>query len=263
VARTRFDPQIHGFAFPNRWRLDEKELQVVGQKLSPGLQQAVIVGSAAFGCLGRLPFGRAFLRLRQKVESDLAEGFGLCGGMCFAALDLYRAGVQVEEQGLEEPPPAESPLHTYILKRQIHSLVHARRMASDALRYVVWHLIFNHVPTRLLRGGAGWLLRRSQREWAKLKASIDSEEPAPILLVRHTADLFGNHQVLAIGYEEARPDRGTIHVYDPNCPAAVNTIEIDFEERRLDGRETCGDSPPLRGFFCQAYHAVDPAEILA
>ncbi len=258
VPKTGFDPQVHGFAFPNRWRLGEGELKVVGQRLNPLLRRAVILAWAALGCLGRLPFCRGVLRLREKVKKDMAQGFGLCGGMCFAALDLYKVALQLSEQSLDTPPPPESPLHAYILRRQLHSLVHLR-LRSDAARYMAWLLILNHAPARLFRGGPGWLLARSRREWSKLKASIDAGEPVPILLVRDTQDVFGNHQVLAIGCDHAQADRGAIYVYDPNCPGQVSTIEIDFGEKQLNGRESCCESPPLRGFFCQAYKPLDPA----
>jgi hypothetical protein len=81
----------------------------------------------------------------------------------------------------------------------------------------------------------------------------------PIGLVRDVRELFQNHQVLALGYEEADPAHGTIFVYDPNCPGKEAQIQLTFGERALEGLESCWPGgPPVRGFFCEAYRPVDP-----
>ena len=263
MPRTGFDPERHGFAFDNRWRLSESELEELHERSNPLFQQAAILGLAAFGCLGGLLFRLGLLRVREKVEQDLAHGFGLCGGMCFTALDFHKASLRLREQDLDDPPSAESPLYAYIWKRQIQSLVSLPRVGSDGARYMAWMIIMNRVPAKPLGGGPAWLLSQSREEWSKLKASIDDGEPVPILLVRHTDNVYGNHQVLAIGYDGVGIDGGTIEVYDPNCHDEVNTIELEVDDDVLNGEESCGsDHPPLRGFFCQAYEPSDPSDAL-
>ena len=95
MPRTAFDPQVHGFAFVNSWQLDEVERQQLHEAFAGYLTRGSILRAAAFGWVGRFLISRAIETLRDKLESDLAQGYGLCGGMCFAALDFYRAGLPV------------------------------------------------------------------------------------------------------------------------------------------------------------------------
>jgi hypothetical protein len=189
------------------------------------------------------------------LEKSLGQVFGLCGGMAFAALDFHRAGLlAIDGQKAAVPPAPGTPLRRYIWRRQLDSLV------GDALRFVSWAVTLNHVPTMgPIRGGAEALLARTRREWERLKAQLDAGHPMPIGLVRDVKELFQNHQVLALGYEEADVAHGTIYVYDPNCPGREALIQLTFGERALEGRENCSpDGPPVRGFFCEAYRPVDP-----
>ena len=93
MPRTGFDPQMRGFAFVNWWRLDEVEKQRLYNTFAVQLTRATILGAAAFGMAGAVLARRGILALRGKVEKDLAQGYGLCGGMCFTALDFYRANL--------------------------------------------------------------------------------------------------------------------------------------------------------------------------
>ena len=95
MPRTAFDPQVHGFAFVNRWQLDEVERQKLHEAFVGYLTRGRILEAAAFGLIGRLLISRGIVALRDKLESDLAQGYGLCGGMCFTALDFYKADLPV------------------------------------------------------------------------------------------------------------------------------------------------------------------------
>jgi len=145
-------------------------------------------------------------------------------------------------------------LRNYIWARQLDSLV------SDGARFMLWLIRLSYLPQSWpVRGGTAGLLARSKEEWKKLKASVDAGDPVPIGLVRETQNVYDNHQVLAIGYEEVDEAHGTIHLYDPNCPDRKTFIRFEFGNQLLDGREDCGASAPLRGFFCETYTPVDPA----
>jgi hypothetical protein len=125
---------------------------------------------------------------------------------------------------------------------------------------MAWLIALNYIPPAWpFRGGPAWLLARSKQEWRKLKASVDAGDPVPIGLVRDTKNVYDNHQVLAVGYDEADEAHGTIYLYDPNYPGSVSTISIEFGEQLLNGREDRDPAVRLRGFFCEAYTFSDPA----
>lgn len=255
MAQTPFEPQMHGFAFANRWVLDEEERRQLYATFARCLKWGVILGAATFGLPGALLVPRAIRALRRKMEQDMVRGYGLCGGMCFTMLDFYRAGLPMPHSPhAGDPPAGGTPLRNYIWRRQIDSLV------PDAARFLAWLIVLNYIPPAWpFRGGRGWLLARSRREWRRVKAALDAGEPVPIGLVRDTKNVFDNHQVLAVGYEETGENQATLYVCDPNCPRQVSVICLTFGERMLHGQQSCGDVPPLRGFFCQTYTPRDPS----
>ena len=74
-----------------------------------------------------------------------------------------------------------------------------------------------------------------------------------------TNDPFSNHQVLATGYDDDGGGRGTIYLYDMNCPGAEQTIRLDFSGESLLAEESClGARGKLQGFFCEEYLPVRP-----
>ena len=252
MPRTAFDPHVHGFAFVNSWTFDDAERRHLPNHFLAYIRHTILRPVGAL--LVRIP------ALRKQLESHLSPVYGLCGGMCFAALDSYlsRPGLSVPRgQGANDQPAPGTRLHSYIWRRQLDSLV------SDAVRFLTWLIFLNYVPSAWpFRGGTRWLLARSKKEWQKLKASVDRGEPASIGLMRDAKNVYDNHQVLVIGYDEVDETHDTLTLYDPNCPGQESTIRIEFGEQLLDGRESCGAEapPPLRGFFCEAYKYCDPGE---
>ena len=274
MPRTAFAPEVHGFAFENRWHFAAEEREQLRALFARYLPWGGLLGAAAFGLLGALliPFAipgavitaiagaalvpLAILALRNHLERHLDPGYGLCGGMCFAALDFFTAGRPLPRgQGPRDRPSPGTHMRSYIWRRQINSLV------SDGARFVAWLIFLNAIPTTWpFRGGPAWLAARSRKEWERLKANVDTGQPVPIGLVRATKNLYDNHQVIAIGYDEADDTQGTIYLYDPNCPDRESSIRLQFGERGLDGEENCGTDAPMRGFFCEAYSPTDPGE---
>lgn len=249
MPRTSFDPRVHGFAFPNRWTLEDEERQQLDRIFVDYFTRRDFLGP-----VGDLVIPLGVRALRKQLESHLSPGYGLCGGMCFVALDHYMAGLPLPRgQNADDHPAPVSHLRTAIWERQLDSLV------SDASRFLAWLVTLNYIPSAWpLQGGAAWLLAHSMEEWRRLKASVDVGRPVPIGLVRDTKHVYDNHQVLATGYDQADGTHGTIYLYDPNCPDQESTIRVEFGPLLLNGQESCGALAPLRGFFCETYIPRDP-----
>jgi hypothetical protein len=188
------------------------------------------------------------------LEDGLELGYGLCGGMSYAALDFFRTGMDVPwDNDSGARPPAGTRLRGYLWKRQLRSFF------RDLDRFLIWMIWLKFMPWRWpFRGGPAWLVRESRKEWSKLKASIDAGDPIPLGLVRDSTSVFENHQVLAIGFDEPDEDHGIIYVYDPNCPGRQSTIRLGFAGTVLQAEESCPGARELRGFFCEAYEPEHP-----
>ena len=254
LQHTAFDPQRKGFAFPNTFHLDEAERRYLGQDLT-----TYFLRRGALGPLGPLVVPRVVKLVRSRVERHLGSVYGLCGGMVFAALDFHYAGLGLPRgRHAHDQPAPGTPLRRFIWRRQLDTLL------NDALRFVTWTALLTRVGQRCpFGGGPSRLLARSRKEWRRLTTALDAGQPAPIGLVRDARNVFENHQVLAVGYEQLDERHATLFLYDPNCPGQEASIALEFGEHMLDGRESCpAHAPPLRGFFCEAYTPVDPAEAM-
>lgn len=114
MRTTAFDPAVHGFAFDNRF------VNVVAD----------------------LPGGA---RIRTH---------GRCGGMAYAALDIFHAGRTAPPAPLTDPPggvpPDGSPLADYLLERLLDSY-----REPSAVRFLAWTLLPDE-RTPLFKGVAAW-----------------------------------------------------------------------------------------------------------
>lgn len=211
AAPPRFLPSRHGFGFDNSW------------PAAP----AISVRTPA----GRLGIGNAAL--------------GLCGGMVFAALDYWHAGV-LPPAG--RPAPG-APLYRFIVRRLIES----------------WHIPAGVAGyyRGMLSADAVLARRTISRQWPRIRALLDAGQPAPLGLITVTSPnplLLGrNHQVLACGYA-VRGAEVTLAVYDPNS-GPDDRVVIRFS--------TAGTTPatfahtisigwPVRGFFLTRYTSRQP-----
>jgi hypothetical protein len=256
MARVEFDPGVNGFPFGNWWEFDEVEREQFRDVVESHLNRLREKGGAVFGGLARFVVSRAIKPIRIKLEDGLAAGgYGLCGGMAYAALDFYRVGMPIpwmSEQG--ERPQSGSRLRGYLWRRQLQSF------ARDIDRFLIWIVFLNWMP-RAFRGGPSWLARESREEWDKLKAIIDGGSPIPLGLVRNTVSPFDCHQVLALGYDELDDVRRRIYVYDPNCPGSESTVDFFLTGKELGAQESC-NAVELMGFFCEDYRPEDPRRFL-
>jgi hypothetical protein len=222
TVTTGFSPTKHGFPFANCYPC----------------------GTPVF--VVPTPFGR--LRV-----GDAAGG--LCGGMVFAALDLFLFGVPVPS----EPAP---PVFRYLARR----LMGSWNLPFGVLRYYD----FQRRPgaSRFVAGVRvqdGVSRLTIEDEWPRVRASLDAGMPVPLGLVKaHSLSprqLPRNHQTLAYGYELDEPaGELTLRVYDPNYPnddaaaLRVNLLDPDRERPVDHSRE----GPSVRGFFLTEYRR--PAE---
>lgn len=252
MPATTFDPSRDGFAFANSWTLSAAQRDELRQNLAQGIERALTLIAPPF------PGSFLLLRLAPRMASSVArgwpDGYGLCGGMAFAALDHWRQGGTGLAARFTERPPVGSELHRYLWRRLIDSL------ALNVHTFLAWMAVLHLIPAWApFQGGAPWLLARSREEWSRLRERLDAGQPVPLGLVGETKDPFSDHQVLAYGYESTDPEHGRIFVYDMNCPGGRRTIEIDLTGPFLRAQEDCaGGRGALRGFFCETYVPASP-----
>jgi len=191
-------------------------------------------------------------RVGGPVPVELAIGDaanGLCGGMAFAALDLWFGGVPMPPGG--EPPVDGSPAFRYLVRRQLDSF----ELGLGPARFYLLG-----APWRSAGSRSAEVLRR---ELPRIRRDLDAGRPVALGLV-HTvsanpATLIQDHQVVACAIE-AGPDPGSVslRIYDPNLPG-------DDAVRLTVGRSPSGmltvdysGGPPVVAFFRQGYRPRDP-----
>jgi hypothetical protein len=161
---------------------------------------------------------------------------GVCGGMVYAALDLFLAQPRLKVPPDRIPPPADSPITQYVLRRLLDSFTLERVTHSNAMRYLDFMSVVDH-DTWFSRG-VGWIV--VNREWPAIRADIDQGRPVPLGLVAGSwvwatdlgakSKMLGHcHQVLAYGYDLDDAMNLVLHVYDPNDPEDDDsTIETNL-----------------------------------
>jgi hypothetical protein len=205
---------------------------------------------------------------------------GVCGGMVYAAMDLFLADPRLAVPTSTQAPMVGSPLTTYITDRLVDSFALTRGLSSNVARY----LSLMSTPDRdaWFIDGVGSVI--AGREWPKVKADIDAGRPSPLGLVAGSrvwptdvagkAKMLGHcHQVLAYAYDFDTQKKLTLRVYDPNDPGADDsTIEASLAEP-ADG---CAIATPritahisghgtFRAFFRHDHYtrATPPAEVVS
>jgi len=178
-----FVPSRHGLGFDNAW------------PPAPAVEVAT-------------PFG--------EIHLGAADG-GLCGGMVFAALDYYHAGVPAP---VARPAP-RTPLYEFIVRRLLDSW----QAPGGVARYYEWMGLPDGDGTGVTLFGRPLLTRRGLAwrtiagEWPRIRLDLDRGVPVPLGVItvasRQPRDLASNHQVLAYGYRVSGP-RVSLRVYDPN-----------------------------------------------
>jgi hypothetical protein len=181
---------------------------------------------------------------------------GLCGGMTFAALDLYRAKVAPP---LDSSPPREgSSLFAYLVGRSFDSF----DLPVGAAKFYLWMALPDADGPFGLRGVR---TRTFAQEWAKVRRDLEAGQPSPLGLIRTRSldpiALGANHQVLAYGYDLDEDGRLAIQVYDPNH-SGDDDLALEGNVDRRTGFAYVAGEAPVRGFFRSNYRPRDPRRAL-
>ena len=172
------------------------------------------------------------------------QGWGLCGGMTWHALDHFYARNPIT--AATEVPDRDSPLFRVLVGRQFDSF-HGASLLTRCIRWqsrTDTHTWWDPRPT---------IRALTMREWARVKQSVDQGFPASLTLIRTTTAPWDNHQVLAFGYgDDPDTGRGEILLYDPNHPDQEPKIRITTTGHDA-GKANQSSGEPLRGFFVWPY----------
>jgi hypothetical protein len=188
-----------------------------------------------------------------------ADG-GLCGGMVFAALDYWNAGVA--------PPTARPAPRTPVYEFIVRRLLDSWQATGGVARYYEWMGLSDGDGTGLqlfgrpifTQRGLAW--RTITGEWPRIRLDLDRGVPVPLGVVtissRQPRDLAENHQILAYGHRSSST-RATMLVYDPNR-GRRDDVTIAFDTStpsrptRFEHNLAIGGRP-VRGFFRTGYRA--------
>ena len=192
--------------------------------------------------------------------------YGLCGGMIYTAFDYFLAGKAIPPDTTE--PRLGSPLYNYIFRRQLDTFT------SSTL---------GEFATAPFRSDTD-LTGRSRRAFNDvIRRTLDRGRPVPLGLIKTKGFdnlLFGNHQVLAIGYstrpiiittktcflgicrtKSRRDNEPIIAIYDPNYPNTITYIQTNHNVETYDqaGRNSIREHARVRGYFPTAYKIASVA----
>jgi len=219
-----FTPAANGFPFPNSWE--------------PGTPVVTVP----------TPFG--------SLELGDASG-GVCGGMVYAAADLYLFGQPI--------PPDRSPaLFQYFCRRLLDSW----SLPFGVMPYYDWQRRPGHTRTWLGNRFASGVTRLTVvEELPKIRTAIEAGIPAPLGLVKvhswRVQDMAKNHQVLCHGFTDEET-RTVLHCYDPNWPGRPVALTLDVsapDEAKLVEHSEEGNS--VRGIFLTDYARPANASFIA
>jgi hypothetical protein len=190
-------------------------------------------------------FRNTFVNKISFAGIPIAETQGRCGGMAFAALDHWHAGIPVPFTATL--PPDGDPLADYIYAR-LHT-----SMIDNWPRF----LLFMHTPDhRTPLGGIGVSRTVREKEFPKLRALLEQGVPQPIGLTqaRDLRDLTGDHQVVAYGYEQDAT-KTRIFIWDNRYGRREDVLEFTTRYVRNDRAVVQSDGSRWRGFFVERYEA--------
>jgi hypothetical protein len=211
MVRTGFTAPEHGFKFVNSFEFS------ASLDLKPITRRPVVLGKLVLG---------------------------LCGGMCFAALDYFHAHQAIPSIAKVDDIPPE--LLKYLVDRQFDSLAR-----GGVIKVLDWAA---REDNSLALSVAGW-------EAPKLRQQLDTVEPAVLALIRvgGVTHLMENHQVVATGYDfNDETKEMVVYLYDPNHPGETPSLTMNLTRPSAGIALAQSTDEPVRGFFVIGYGAQTP-----
>jgi len=173
---------------------------------------------------------------------------GRCGGMAYASLDYWHHRLAVPDD--DDLPKDGSLVGDYIYWRLIES------MFANGFKFFHFMRTPDH-PTWI--NGIGVARATREEEYPRIKASIDAGRPCVVGLsqARDISSIGGDHQVVAIGYEDGTPYSKVI-LYDNNHPGTEQTLTFKsaYDPSEREVRHSNGSV--WRSFFMEAYEPRVP-----
>jgi hypothetical protein len=182
---------------------------------------------------------------------------GRCGGMAYASLDYYFAGIQIPNLRAEhfQPntyPPDGHPIADYIYRRLFDSFT-----APRAVNYPRWTLASNEEISHWTK----------EDEFFRLQYYVDNGISVPLGLIKATNLVeIGNenHQVVAYGYLfDRNAEMMEVYIYDNNFPDKEVILksgpsQLGFEEFVSNQNGDLERMETYRGFFVHSYRQANP-----
>jgi uncharacterized protein YjbI with pentapeptide repeats len=159
---------------------------------------------------------------------------GACGGMCYTALDYFLADNKTIPDD-DQVPEKVSWLYKYISGQQHYSINGVWPKASEFLLNPDINKVSNTRNGNLPGGNI----------YSEVKARILAQ-PCVLILIPHAYLNFGEwHQVLAVACtHDMVPDRGLIHIYDPNNPGKEYVLRVSGNKVKQHELDCYGDYDP-------------------
>ncbi|HEY4753014.1 MAG TPA: hypothetical protein VIH37_06990, partial [Candidatus Limnocylindrales bacterium] len=190
---------------------------------------------------------------------------GLCGGMVYTVRDVFQTPGLPPVATTQNPAPG-TPLYTYIADRLVESFDIGHLGFARYYEAMLTPDADATVGPMLVRRGLAW--RTIVDEWGgRIRPELDAGRLVCLGLVTVAGSdprLLGeNHQVLAYAYELAGDGTLTLHLYDPNTPAAQAdgvTVSLSVRDPTLPTpiAHSVAIGLPIRGFFATPYTYRDP-----
>jgi hypothetical protein len=218
------------------------------------------------------PFDNRFAKVPPfKLIGNLKFGDasnGLCGGMVYAALDYFFAGLDVPTIPEEDLSKYKSPMQGKIFEYFGKRLFNSFDIPLGVWNYIeLMHPDFPDYKTSKSNSGMiprsrAW--RMVRQEWPIIKAKLDTGQPCPLGLIRtkskKLSDLGKNHQVLAYAYD-LNGDDLTLFIYDPNFHHDDNvTLKLNIKNPERKVNVSYSDNKPVYCFFHTCYTFSMPPE---
>ncbi|MAT44487.1 MAG: hypothetical protein CL609_19305 [Anaerolineaceae bacterium] len=169
--------------------------------------------------------------------------YGLCGGMCYTALDIFY--LEGKTPNHVNPDALPKNLLSYLINRQLQSTGF-----RSIFRLIFW----------LFQPSKNLLLKSITYELPKIITNLQTGHPVPIIIVRskYLKNPTNNHQILITGYK-IEGEITNLTCYDPNYPGRFTNLWINKSADRLEIKQSTGES--VRGYFVNYYKRKKPKKL--